>query len=121
MTGRFSLYTDADVRGPLIKALQNCGWDVLRAIDAFPEKTPDYTHFERAVTLGRVLVSNDEDQEVIADQWYREGRSFPGVIAWRQRVYDLMTYGEIVECFEGLARQDHPFAGYPIVRIKPQR
>jgi hypothetical protein len=32
-----------------------------------------------------------------------------------------MSYGEIVECFEELARQDHPFVGYPIVCIKPQR
>jgi Domain of unknown function (DUF5615) len=118
--GRFPLYTDADVRGPLINALEKAGWDVLRAIDAFPERTPDLTHFERAVALGRVLVSNDEDQEVTADQWYRDGRPFPGVVAWRQKVYAQMTYGEILEWFEELARRESPFAGYPILRIKPR-
>lgn len=121
MAGRFPLYTDADVRGPLIKALKNAGWDILRAIDAFPERTLDLPHFERAAALGRVLVANDEDHEVRADQWYRTGRPFPGLITWRQKVYDQMTYGEIFECFEELARQDAPFAGYPILRIKPKR
>jgi len=121
VAGRFPLYTDADVRGPLIKALKKAGWDVLRAIDAFPEKTPDLTHFERAVALGRVLVTNDEDQEVTADQWYRVGRPFPGLIAWRQKVYGQMTYGEILEYFEKLARQDHPFAAYPILHVKSRR
>lgn len=86
MAGRFPLYTDADVRGLLIKGLQKLGWDVLRAVEAFPEKTTDLTHFERAAALGRVLVTNDEDQDVIADQWYRAGKLFPGVIAWRQKV-----------------------------------
>jgi hypothetical protein len=121
VAGRFPLYTDADVRGPLIKALRNAGWDVLRAIDVFPTRTPDLTHFEHAASLGRVLVTNDEDQEVIADQWYREDRAFLGVIAWRQKVYEQMTYGEILECFEELAKQENSFATYPVVRIKPKR
>lgn len=112
MAGRFPLYTDADVRGPLVKALQKAGWDV---------QTLDRPHFERAVALGRVLVTNDEDHEVMADQWYREGRRLPGVIVWRQKVYAQMTYGEILECFEELACQDDPFANYPIVRINPKR
>lgn len=38
MAGRFPLYTDADVRGQLIKGLKKLGWDVLRAIEAFPER-----------------------------------------------------------------------------------
>jgi hypothetical protein len=45
VSGRFPLYTDADVQGQCIKALQQAGWDVLRAIDAFPEKTEDLSHF----------------------------------------------------------------------------
>jgi hypothetical protein len=31
VAARFPLYTDADVRGPLIKALKKAGWDVVRA------------------------------------------------------------------------------------------
>ncbi len=121
MAGRFPLYTDADIRGSLIKALKKAGWDVVRAIDALPEGAKDLPHFERAVALGRVLVINDEDQEVTADQWYRQGRSLPGVIAWRQRTYRQMTVGEIVEAFEEIAARENPFSPYPIVRIKPKR
>ena len=121
MAARFPLYTDADVRGPLIKALKRAGWDVTRAIDALPEGADDLPHFERAVALGRVLVTNDEDQEAIADQWYRDGRSFPGVVVWRQKTYSEMTNGEIVEAFEQLAARADPFSPYPIVRIKAKR
>jgi hypothetical protein len=88
VAGRFPLYTDVDVRGPLIKALIKAGWDIVRAIDTFPQRTRDLIHFEGAAALGRVLVTNDEDYEVTADQWYRAERSFPGLIAWPQKVYD---------------------------------
>ena len=48
MARRFPLYTDADVQGPVIHALKSAGWDVVRAIEAFPERTADSVHFERA-------------------------------------------------------------------------
>jgi Domain of unknown function (DUF5615) len=121
VAGHFPLYTDADVRGSLIKALKAAGWDVVRGIDALPEGANDLLHFERAATLGRVLVTNDADQEAIADKWYREGRAFPGVIAWRQRSYREMTVGEILKAFEEIATREQPFSPYPILRIKPKR
>ncbi len=121
MAGRFPLYTDADVRGPLIKALRNAGWDIVRAIDEMVEGTLDPPHFERAVKLGRVLVTNDQGQEDRGHEWYETKRSFPGLIVWRQAVYDQMSYGEFVEAFEEIARQDDPFALYPIIRIWPKR
>jgi hypothetical protein len=119
VAGRFPLY--ADVRGTLIKGLLQLGWDVVRAIDVFPEGTEDLPHFERAVALGRVLVTNDEDQEATADQWYRAERPFPGVIAWCQKLYRQVSNAEILECFENLARQDEPFAAYPIIHLKPPK
>jgi hypothetical protein len=121
VAGRFPLYADADVRGPFIKALRNAGWDVVRAIDELIEGTDDPPHFERAVEQGRVLVSNDADQEAIAHQWYERGRHFPGLIVWRQALYRQMTTKEILDVLEELARQDAPFAPYPIVRIWPKR
>lgn len=63
---RFRLYTDADIHGPYVEALRRKGWDVTRAVDAYPEGTDDPIHFERAAREGRVLVSNDLDQLVIA-------------------------------------------------------
>jgi predicted nuclease of predicted toxin-antitoxin system len=64
---RFPLYADADVHGPLIAALRKRGWDVARAIDLYPERTADAVHFERAAKENRVLVSNDEDMERLAN------------------------------------------------------
>ena len=41
MPGRFALFTDENVDGPLIKALSARGWDMVRAVDVFGERTED--------------------------------------------------------------------------------
>ena len=82
MAGRFPLYTDADVHGPLIDALRARGWDVVRAIELYLQGTADDTHFDGAAKESRVLVSNDKDMEVIANRWLAEGRPFRGLILW---------------------------------------
>ncbi len=119
MAGRFPLYTDADVQGPVVKALKQAGWDVLRAIEAFPEGTEDLPHFERAWVLGRVLVTNDDDQKRIAFEWYISGRGFPGVVWWPQEQYRRMRPGDVLKRFEEYAQQDNPFAAFPVLHLKP--
>jgi hypothetical protein len=118
---RFPLYADADVRGPLIRALKTAGWDVTRAVDELGEGAEDPAHFERAAAKGRVLVTSDAGHEARAQQWHRERRPFRGLIVWRQTVYDQMSYRQLAEVFEELAAKDDPFADYPIVRIWPRR
>lgn len=113
MAGRFPLYTDADVRGPLVRALRQVGWDVMRAVDVFPEGTRDDVHFERAALEGRVLVSQDKGVWARGARWLRDGRGFTGLVACPQESYYRMTYGEILAWFETLAREEEPFA-YPI-------
>lgn len=119
MAGRFPLYSDADVQGQCIKALERAGWDTVRAIDQQPEGEDDLPHFERAVALGRVLVTNDDDQRQIARQWYRDQKPFPGLIWWPQAQYQLMRPSDVVARFEEYAAQDDPFAIYPILHLKP--
>jgi hypothetical protein len=46
VAARFPLYTDADVHGPLIAALGQRGWDVVRAVDLYPQGTADLVHFK---------------------------------------------------------------------------
>lgn len=121
MSGRFPLYTDADVRGPLIRLLRSAGWDVVRAIDEYPERTQDLFHFRRAAELGRVLVTSDEHHEALAVEWCQAGRAFPGLIIWRQALNEQMGYGELLRAFEQIAREDDPFSTYPIIRIWPRR
>ena len=55
MAGPFPLYTDEDVHGHLIKALRQQGWDVVRAVNVFPQGTDDEAHFEYATKENRVL------------------------------------------------------------------
>ena len=121
MPGRFLLYSDADVSGPVVEALVRASWDLLRAIDAFPEKTKDLLHFERAAALGRVLLSNDRHMLEHAYRWLEEGRSFRGLIWWHQHRYSEMTPGDFLREFEALAVQEEdPFARYPIIIIEPK-
>ena len=120
MAGRFLLYTDTDVDGPVVKALRAAAWNVLRGIDAYPERTHDHIHFARAAEERRVLVSNDIDMKVIAEAWFVEGRSFPGLVWWPRSHYAVMSPGDFVAAFEEVAGQDEPFAGYPIIHIKPK-
>jgi hypothetical protein len=116
---RFPIYTDADVYGPLVKCLVAAGWDVLRAIDAQPEGARDDVHFSAAARAGRVLVSNDLDQRLIAKRWIREGRAFPGLITWPQEYRYRSGVSAFLAAFEDLARQDEPFA-CPIVHLQPR-
>ena len=120
MAGRFPLYTDTDVDGPVVKALKIVGWDVLRGIEAYPEKTSDLVHFQRAAQEGRVLVSNDTDMLVLAEQWFAEGRPFAGLIWWPRGHYRRMSPGDFCDAFEELAAQDDPFGAYSIVHLKPR-
>ena len=117
MAGRFPLYTDADVHGDLVAALEQRGWDVLRAVDVFPEGTKDNPHFERAAKLNRVLVTNDQPLRAIAYRWLREGRPFRGVITWRQLDYYRMSIGDILRDFEKIAEREDPFGNYPVIHL----
>lgn len=121
MAGRFPIYTDADVHGVIIDGLIDLGWDLVRAIDRFPEGTADIVHFEQALKLGRVLVANDEDQVVIGNRWYRAQKHFFGLVHWPQMDYRRFGNREILNFFEWLATQDDPFAVYPIIRLKKLR
>jgi hypothetical protein len=58
VAGGFPVYTDADVHGPLIAALRARGWDLVRAVELYPQGTADAVHFE-AAKQNRVLISTE--------------------------------------------------------------
>lgn len=121
MAGRFPLFTDADVDGPVVEALIQAGWDVERAVDAFPEGTKDPIHFAHAASAGRAMVSNDLDMKLLAQAWYEQRSRFVGLVWWPRRHYATMSPGDFVAAFQELAARDDPFSPYPIVHIKPKR
>ena len=121
MAGRIPLYADADIRGQVIEGLIRRGWDLVRAVDIFPQKTKDLVHFEEAARRRRVLVAYDVHQLRIALQWLRQGRPFTGFLTWPQLRQKGWSDGTIVAAFEDLAREDDPFpTGYPIRYLKPR-
>jgi hypothetical protein len=117
VAGHFPLYTDADVHGPLIEVLRARSWDVVRAVDVYPQGTSDAIHFERAAKENRVLVSNDQGMEVLANRWLAEGRPFRGLVLWPQEHYGRMTYGELATRIAALSE---PFP-HPVIHLKPGR
>jgi hypothetical protein len=105
----------------VVQGLVDRGWDVVRAVDAFPEGTDDGVHFAHDARANRAMVGNDIDVKLLAERWYAERRPFRGLIWWRREHYGRMKPADFVEAFEELARRDDPFAVYPIVHIKPPR
>lgn len=88
----------------------------MRAIDAFPEGTPDEIHFESAAKGGRVFVTNDQRIEAIANRWLAEGRAFRGLVIWPQRHCQAMTVSDVLAL---LGELEEPF-GYPVIHLKPR-
>jgi hypothetical protein len=119
VAGRVPLYTDADIHGPLVEGLERRGWDIVRAVDLYPEGVDDHVHFERAAREGRVLVSNDLDEILIAEAWIVTGRAFRGLITWQKTDERQLSVGAFLDAFEAIAEEENPFSSYPIVRIKP--
>ena len=120
MAGRFPLYTDADVYGPLLDGLIHRGWDVVRAVRIRPEGEDDIIHFRLAAEQNRVLVACDHHQLRFALAWIDKGEPFRGYITWKQKHHDHMRVGEFLEAFEALAAEDNPF-DYKIRYITPRR
>jgi hypothetical protein len=113
----FAIFADNHVQQAVVDGLLAAGWDVVRAIDAFPERTEDAVLLEHAAKEGRVFVTNDEDLLAIAAAWLDAGRLFPGLVYWHEDDYAVMTTGDILRAFEALAKKV-PFA-YPIRFVTP--
>jgi hypothetical protein len=121
VAGRFRLYADADIHGPFVHALRSNGWDLVRAVDLYPEGQDDRTHFERAAEERRVLLSNDLDQVRIALEWILAGRRFDGLVTWPKEQERQASPAELAGAFEALARESDPFRPYPIVYLRLKR
>ena len=120
MSRRFPLLTDEHISNALVEGLRARGWDVVRAVDVFGQKTDDEVLFEYAAREGRVIVTTDNDFETIAESWLREWRRFPGVILWPQRHRQRMSAGDSLRELDALAEREE-LASYPVCRIKSKR
>jgi len=109
VAGRFPLLTDENVSAPVIEGLAARGWDVLRAIELFGQKSIDDTIFAYAAEHGRVLASSDTDCLAIAHGWLQAGRFFR-LIYWHQGRHQHTPVALFLDAFEALTASADAFA-----------
>ena len=91
------LYMDHHVHGEITKGLRRLGIDVLTAFEDRGHRLPDPALLDRATTLGRVLVSMDEDLLAETTRRQRTGGNFAGLVYSHQQ--DI-TIGEAIRDLE---------------------
>ena len=116
MPGRFSLFTDENIDGPIIRGLRQRGWDVQHATKELGEETKDAPLFHLAASLDRVFVSTDKDMLRLAKDWLSAGRPFR-MVWWEQSETQRIHLSVVLDAFEDLAAKDRPFV-YPIAYLK---
>jgi Domain of unknown function (DUF5615) len=119
MAGRFAYLADENVGGPLLKALEERGYPVVRATRLFGEKTADAELLAYAARQGYILVSTDADMLEHADAWLESGRRMHGLVFWEQQLQKRVTVGAFLRAFDELETSEGPFA-QPIVFLRPQ-
>jgi hypothetical protein len=78
------LAADADVHGGIVRGLRRRlpGLDLITALDALPEGTPDPAVLAWAAAEGRILISNDRRSMIgFAIQRAVSGQPMPGLIS----------------------------------------
>lgn len=96
---------DVHVPAAITTGLRRREVDVLTAQADGATQLPDDTLLERATTLGRVLVTQDEDLLAEAERRQRGAKSFGGVIYAHQL---RITIGQCVNDLELMAKVYEP-------------
>jgi predicted nuclease of predicted toxin-antitoxin system len=118
VAGGFRILTDENIAGPVAAGLAARGWDVVRAIDVFGERSDDDAVFEWAVRNDRVLVTTDADLLATAQRWLAAGRLFR-IVYWHPGRHQRVRTGAFVDSFEALARKKDAFAaGIEYLRLR---
>ena len=73
-------YADVHVPFAISGELKRRGVDVLTSQVDGTRESSDEELLQRATELGRVLVTQDEDLLIIANEWLAQGRPFAGVV-----------------------------------------
>ncbi len=109
---------DENVKGPIMRGLQQRGVDVVTAQDDIPLGTPDAEVLDRATELGCVLFSQDQDLLREAAQRQQSGESFSGVVYAAQ---NEVSVSQCIEDLELIALAGRPEEFADQVRYLPLR
>jgi hypothetical protein len=99
------LYFDQNVDQAIVEGLRARGIDVLTAKEDGMAVAADELVFRRATSLGRVVVSNDNDFLRIAHRWQADGTYFAGLIHATQFAVSI---GDVIEDVEIIAKVKAP-------------
>jgi len=99
------LYMDVHARGPVTTGLRRRGVDVLTAQEDGTSRLDDPRLLDRAMGLGRVLFTQDDDLLNEAAKRQRTGRRFAGVIYAHQQ---NITVRRTIEDLELIAKACQP-------------
>ncbi|MCX7824141.1 MAG: DUF5615 family PIN-like protein [Verrucomicrobiae bacterium] len=99
------LYMDVHVRKPVTTGLRLRGVEVLTAQEDGAERLDDPELLDRALALGRVLFTQDDDLLAEAAARQRKGLAFAGVVYAHQQ---HITVGQTIEDLELLAKVCEP-------------
>ena len=106
-----SFYMDVQVPAAITEGLARRGIDVLTSQDDGTRETDDDLLLQKAATLSRILVTQDEDFLRIAAEWQRGGRFFAGLVFAPQQgpsigrcIEDLHLIAECVQTEEIASR-----------------
>lgn len=92
-----TVYMDVHVPEAITEALRRRSIDVLTSQEDGTRESSDDMLFQRAVDLGRLLFTQDEDFLTIAAEWQQYGRAFPGVVYAHQ---DQTAIGRTIDDLE---------------------
>jgi hypothetical protein len=94
-----AFFMDQHIRIEVTEGLRRRGIDVLTAFEDGRSDAEDNELLERATTLDRVFVSQDQDLLQITSDWQQKGRAFAGVAFAIQQDIDIggtIEYLELV-------------------------
>ncbi len=100
-----AFYTDVHIPGPIVVGLRMRGVDVLTAQDDEAWTLEDDELLARSTTLGRVLISFDDDLLKEATKLQRAGLPFPGVVFTRPLEISI---GQCIQDLELIAKALSP-------------
>ena len=99
------LYMDQHVPAAITRGLRRRGVDVITAFEDGAAEQPDDQVLERSTALERTLFTQDDDFLVLARDWLRSGRDFPGVVFAQQM---RITIGQAIRDLELIAKALDP-------------
>jgi hypothetical protein len=102
---------DVHIRRAITNGLLERGINVITAQEDGASRLPDPALLDRATSLGRVLVTGDDDLLMEATRRQRAGDAFSGVVYFRQvepaigqRIEELQLLAEVYEPEEFVGR-----------------